>query len=396
MTQDDLPFEGVKVLDLSQGVAGPYCGMHLARNGADVIKVEPTGSGCWSRQLGRPKGDHTAHSVVVNRAKRSLSVDLKTAEGVVIVQRLARECDVLIQNYRVGKIDKFGLDYESVKKSNPELIYLHVTGFGPKGPRADNPATDSVMQAYTGMMSINRGPTGVPQRIEMLAIDFSTGLYAFQAVAAALYKKATKGRGAYLETSLLESALALQEGAMMEAYLQGGTAEPIGAPVGMFKTRDGFMSVNARRDEHFRRLAKLIGKNEWLEDPRYADARARVKHRDELMAVLRPLFETKTSEEWMELLSSIDILKAKVNTYNDLFADPQVQAVDAVRWVENDTLGRVPMATLCGQRPPATGDRLAHAPHLGEHTREILGEMGYGAADVEKLTASGVVACYGG
>jgi len=395
MTQDDLPFEGVKVLDLSQGVAGPYCGMHLARNGADVIKVEPTGSGCWSRQLGRPKGDHTAHSVVVNRAKRSLSVDLKTAEGVAIVQRLAKECDVLIQNYRVGKIDKFGLDYESVRKSNPQVVYLSITGFGPKGPRADQPATDSVMQAYTGMMSINRGPTGLPQRIEMLAIDFSTGLYAFQAVAAALYKKATKGRGTYIQTSLLESALALQEGAMMEHYLQGGAAEPIGMPVGMFKTRDGYMSVNARRDEHFRRLAKLIGKDEWLEDARYVDARARVKHRDDLMAVLRPLFETKTSDEWMELLSSIDILKAKVNTYNDLFADPQVQAVDAVHWVENDTLGRVPMGTLCGQRPPATGDRLSHAPHLGEHTREILGEMGYDAADVERLTASGVVACYG-
>jgi crotonobetainyl-CoA:carnitine CoA-transferase CaiB-like acyl-CoA transferase len=245
------------------------------------------------------------------------------------------------------------------------------------------------------MMSINRGPTGIPQRIEMLAIDFSTGLYAFQAVAAALYKKATKGRGTYIETSLLECALALQEGAMMESYLQGGAGEPIGAPVGMFKTRDGYMSVNARREEHFQRLAKLIGKDEWLADPRYADARSRVKHRDELMAVLRPLFETKTSDEWMELLSSIDILKAKVNTYKDLFADPQVQAVEAVRWVENDTLGRVPMGTICGQRPPATGDRLTHSPHVGEHTREVLGELGYGASEIERLNASGVVACYG-
>ena len=395
MTQEDLPFEGVKVLDLSQGVAGPYCGMHLARHGADVIKVEPTGTGCWSRQLGRPVGDHTAHSVIVNRAKRSLSVDMKTDEGVAIVQRLAMDCDVVIQNYRVGKIDKFALDYESVKKSNPNVIYCSITGFGPKGPRFDQPATDSVMQAYTGMMSINRGPTGVPQRIEMLAIDFSTGLYAFQAVSAALYKKATKGRGTYIETSLLESALALQEGAMMEHYLQGGAAEPIGMPVGMFKTKDGYMSVNARRDEHFRRLAKLIGKEEWLEDPRFADARARVKHRDELMAVLQPLFETKTSAEWMELLSSIDILKAKVNTYEDLFADRQVQAIDAVRWVENDTLGRVPMATICGQRPPATGDRLTHSPHLGEHTREILRELGFDTSDIDRLNASGVVGCYG-
>jgi crotonobetainyl-CoA:carnitine CoA-transferase CaiB-like acyl-CoA transferase len=395
MVEVDLPYSGVKVLDLSQGVAGPYCAMHFARNGADVIKVEPTGSGCWSRQLGRSTGDQTAHSVVVNRAKRSLSVDLKTDEGVAIVQRLARECDVLLHNYRVGKIDKFGLDYESVKKSNPEVIYLYITGFGPRGPLSDQPATDSVMQAYTGMMSVNRGPTGVPQRIEMLAIDFSTGLYATQAVAAALYKKAMKGRGAYIETSLLESALALQEGAMIEHHLQGGAAEPIGMPVGMFKTKDGYMSVNARRDEHFRRFAKLLGKDEWITDPRYADARARVIHRDELMAELRPIFESKTSDEWVTLLASIDILKAKVNTYDDLFADPQVQAIDAVRWVENDTLGRVPMGTIAGQRPPVTGDRLSHSPHVGEHTREILSELGYGAGDIERLSASGVVTCYG-
>lgn len=394
MANDDLPFAGVKVLDLSQGIAGPYCAMHLARNGADVIKVEPPGPGCWSRQLGKPTGDQTAHSVVVNRAKRSLALDLKTEHGVAIVQRLARDCDIFIQNYRVGKIDKFALDYENVKKSNPNVIYLTISGFGPRGPRFDQPATDSVMQAYTGMMSINRGPTGIPQRIELLAIDFTTGLYAFQAVAAALYKKATKGGGAYIATSLLESSLALQEGAMMEAYLQGGAAEPIGMPVGMFKTQDGYMSVNARRDAHFERLAKLLGRDEWLADPRFADARARVKNGDELMAMLRPIFETKTSDEWVELLSTIDILKAKVNTFVDLFSDPQVQAVGAVRWVEDATLGRVPMGNICGQRPPATGDRLAHSPHVGEHTREILQELGYSESDLEKFVAAGAVACY--
>ena len=391
----DLPFDGVKVLDLSQGIAGPYCGMHLARNGADVIKVEPPGAGCWSRLLGKHTGDQTAHSVIVNRAKRSLAVDLKTAEGMAIVQKLAAECDVLIQNYRVGKIDKFKLDYASVQKTNPNIIYLSITGFGASGPLADQPATDSVMQAYTGMMAINRDVNGAPQRIEMLAIDFSTGLYTFQAVAAALYRKAMKGRGAHIETSLLECALALQEGAMMEHHLQGGAAEPIGMPVGMFKTKDGYMSVNARRDEHFKRLCKLLGKDEWLTDPRYTDSGARVKNRAQLMVELRPFFETKTSNEWVELLSGIDILKAKVNTYEDLFADPQVQAMNAVRWVENDTLGRVPMGNICGQQAAASGDNLTHAPHVGEHTRAILGELGYASADIEKLGAAGVVGCHG-
>ena len=394
-THNDLPFEGLKVLDLSQGIAGPYCGMHLARNGADVIKVEPPGAGCWSRLLGKHTGDQTAHSVIVNRAKRSLAVDLKTAEGVAIVQKLAAGCDVLIQNYRVGKIDKFKLDYASVQKTNPNIIYLSITGFGATGPLADQPATDSVMQAFTGLMSINRDVNGAPQRIEMLAIDFSTGLYAFQAVAAALYRKAMKGRGAHIETSLLECALALQEGAMMEQHLQGGAAEPIGMPVGMFKTKDGYMSVNARRDEHFKRLSKLLGKEEWITDPRYADARGRVNNRHELMAELRPYFEQKTSDEWVALLTGIDILKAKVNTYEDLFADPQVQAMNAVRWVENDTLGRVPMGNICGQQAAASGDNLTHAPHVGEHTRAILGELGYASADIEKLGAAGVVGCHG-
>ena len=392
---NDLPFEGLKVLDLSQGIAGPYCGMHLARNGADVIKVEPPGAGCWSRLLGKHTGDQTAHSVIVNRAKRSLAVDLKTAAGVAIVQKLAAGCDVLIQNYRVGKIDKFKLDYASVQKTNPNIIYLSITGFGATGPLADQPATDSVMQAFTGLMSINRDVNGAPQRIEMLAIDFSTGLYAFQAVAAALYRKAMKGRGAHIETSLLECALALQEGAMMEQHLQGGAAEPIGMPVGMFKTKDGYMSVNARRDEHFKRLSKLLGKEEWITDPRYADARGRVNNRHELMAELRPYFEQKTSDEWVALLTGIDILKARVNTYEDLFADPQVQAMNAVRWVENDTLGRVPMGNICGQQAAASGDNLTHAPHVGEHTRAILGELGYASADIEKLGAAGVVGCYG-
>jgi crotonobetainyl-CoA:carnitine CoA-transferase CaiB-like acyl-CoA transferase len=394
MAHDDLPFEAVKVLDLSQGVAGPYCGMHFARNGADVIKLEPPGTGCWSRQLGKAIGDQTAHSVVVHRGKRSLAVDLKSSEGLKIAKKLAAECNVMIQNYRVGKLAKLGLDYDSVAKVNPKIIYVAVTGFGQEGPRRDQPATDSVMQAYTGMMSINRDINGLPQRINMLAIDFSTGLFAFQAAAAALYGQATKGKGKLIETSLLESAMVFQEAAIMESHLQGGKAEPIGMPVGSFKTKDGFMSINARRDPHFKSFCAVIGREEWIDDPRFVGPRERIANRDFLLSEIRPIIETKSSDEWNKLISEADILNAKVQTHLDLFEDTQVLAVNAIRWVEDDTLGRIPMATIPGQPIPETGDRLSHSPHLGEHSEEVLAELGYGAPEIELLKAKGVAGTF--
>ena len=394
MVHDDLPFKGGKVLDLSQGVAGPYCGMHFARNGADVIKLEPPGTGCWSRQLGKAIGDQTAHSVVVNRGKRSLAVDLKAPDGLEIAKKLATECNVMIQNYRVGKLAKLNLDYDSVAKLNPKVVYVAITGFGQKGPRYDQPATDSVMQAYTGMMSINRDINGLPQRINMLAIDFSTGLYAFQAAAAALYGQAMRGKGKLIETSLLESAMVFQEAAIIESYLQGGDAEPIGMPVGSFKTKDGFMSINARRDSQFKSFCTVIGREKWVDDPRFAGPRQRVVNRDYLMSQIRPIIETKTSDEWNKLISEADILNAKVQSHIDLFEDTQVQAVNAIRWVENDTLGRIPMATVAGQPIPETDNRLTHSPHLGEHNDEVLMELGYGTSQIKDLKANGVVGTF--
>ena len=394
MVHDDLPFKGVKVLDLSQGVAGPYCGMHFARNGADVIKLEPPGTGCWSRQLGKAIGDQTAHSVVVNRGKRSLAVDLKAPDGLEIAKKLATECNVMIQNYRVGKLAKLNLDYDSVAKLNPKVIYVAITGFGQKGPRCDQPATDSVMQAYTGMMSINRDINGLPQRINMLAIDFSTGLYAFQAAAAALYGQAMRGKGKLIETSLLESAMVFQEAAIIESYLQGGDVEPIGMPVGSFKTKDGFMSINARRDSQFKSFCTVIGREKWIDDPRFAGPRQRVVNRDYLMSQIRPIIETKTSDEWNKLISEADILNAKVQSHIDLFEDTQVQAVNAIRWVENDTLGRIPMATVAGQPIPETDNCLTHSPHLGQHNDEVLMELGYGTSQIKDLKANGVVGTF--
>ena len=307
VTDKDLPFDGLNVLDLSQGIAGPYCGMLLARNGANVIKLEPPGAGCWSRQLGKSKGDQTAHSVVVHRGKRSLALNLKTSVGVEIAQKLASEADVLLQNYRVGKIDQFGLDYDTVASGNPTIVYASVSGFGNRGARTAQPATDSVMQAYTGIMSINRDVRGMPQRINMLAIDFATGLYAFQAVSAALYKRATKGVGGHIETSLLEASLVFQEAALIDSAMQVGPVEPIGMPVGTFQTADGYMSINARRQKQFEAFAKLVGHPEWVDDQRFCDATARVANGAALLEQITPIIETKPTAEWCAKLVEIDV-----------------------------------------------------------------------------------------
>ena len=386
MTHDDLPFDGVRVLDLSQGVAGPYCAMLLARHGADVVKLEPTGTGCWSRQLGKSVGDQTAHSLVVHRGKRSLSLDLKAKAGVEIARTLANSADIVIHNYRIGKIDRFGLDYETLRKTNPSVVYAWITGFGPRGPHAELPATDSVMQAFTGFMSINRDKDGAPQRVGMLALDFSTGLYAYQAVAAALYRKAMKGKGAFIQTSLLESALVFQEAALIESHLQGGAAEPIGMPVGAVETSNGHMSINARRQPQFERFAKLLGHPEWIADPR-----VRVENGDALMALIRPVMRSRTTDEWCRALTEIDVLHGPINTHHDLFENDQVKAIGALTWVDDPALGRVPMASIAGQPQPATGDRLSRSPSLGAHSREVLRELGFDEARIEALVREGTL-----
>lgn len=391
---DELAFEGLKVFDMSQGVAAPYCGMLLAQNGADVIKMEPHAPGDWSRAMGKPYGDQSASSVILCRGKRSIALDLKKPVGNEIAKRLAAEADVVLQNYRPGVIEKFGLDYDTVRAGNPDVVYLSLTGFGPTGPKAKLPATDSVMQAFTGFMSINRDGEGTPQRINYYAIDVITGLYSFQAVSSALYRRATKGGGKHIRTSLLESALSFQDVKMVEFQLEGPVAEPIGAPVGTFKSKDGHICVNARRDQHFQALCRLLGREELIDDPRYADARSRVANREDLLTIVQDAISTRTTAEWVEALSEYDILNAPVNDYGNLFEEAQVKAVDAVRWVDHDAVGAVPMGNIAGVPAAATDNPRSHSPHIGQHSREILAELGMSDAEVDSLCADGTVAAY--
>lgn len=380
-------FEGIRVFDATQGVAGPHCAMLLAQHGADVVKVEPI-AGDWGRAIGKKHGEHSAYGLSVNRGKRSIALDLKHPEGIAIAQKLAFEADVVLESFRPGVMGRFGLDYASVKAKNTSVVYLSVTGYGQQGPYSNRPVTDSVIQAYSGWMSINRDKDGLPQRISIIAIDVMTGLYAFQAVAPALFLRSRTGEGQYLDVPLAAAAAAFQAGKMIEYQLEGAEPSVLGAPLGTFKTANGFINMNARRDAHFQALCDMIGQPEWKDDPRFTTPEGRIENEAALMAVIRPAMETKTSEEWLTLLEAADILAAKVNDYGDLFDDPQVKAVDQVVWLDQKGFDQpLPVPQIPGQPNIVPDSFLAHVPVPGEQTDEILAEIGYDAERIAALCA---------
>ena len=387
---DDPAFAGLKVLDLSQGVAGPHCGTLLACHGAEVVKLEPL-NGDWGRAIGKRYGDHCAYSLAFNRGKKSLALDLKAEAGREIAFRLAEEADVVLQNYRPGVIDRLGLGYAAVAERNPSVVYLSITGFGASGPKANLPATDSVIQAYSGLMSINRDAAGMPQRIGILAIDIMTGLYAFQAVAPALYRRAARGVGAHIETSLTEAVGAFQAAKMIEYALEGLDSGVLGVPVATFEAADGWINVNGRRDPHFAAMCGLLGLPELADDPRFATVPARFENAELLMPMLRRKVKAWRVADLAKALDEADVLNAPVNDYGDYFADPHVQAIEALSWVEFDGIGRLPIPRLVGFGPSRQGDPRLEAPGIGEHSAELLAGLGYTAADVARLAEQGAV-----
>ncbi len=280
----DAPFAGLKVIDLSQGIAGPYCAMLLAQHGAEVIKVEGIGEGDWARTLGTRYGSHSAYSIIGNLGKKSIAVDLKTAAGKQVLWRLLEGADVFLEGFRPGAIRRLGFDYDTVAAREPRLLYLSISGFGQSGPLAERPAMDPVLQAYTGLMIENRGDDGIPHRVPVIVVDMSTALYAFQALSAALYARRDETRGRYIEASLMQAATALQSIRLMACHLEGGTMRPGGAPGGVFRIADGWMSIVAINDRDWRALCAAMQMPALADDPRFATPAARLAESDALYA----------------------------------------------------------------------------------------------------------------
>jgi crotonobetainyl-CoA:carnitine CoA-transferase CaiB-like acyl-CoA transferase len=387
---DNGAYEGLRVVDLSQGVAGPHCGMLFALHGADVVKVEPP-EGDWGRAIGKRHGDFSAYGVAFNRGKRSVAVDLRRPEGRDVAARLAARADVVIENNRPGVLARHELDYARVRETNPDVIYVSVTGFGQEGPNRDLPATDSILQAYSGLMAVNRDAAGMPQRISVLVIDVVTGLYAHQAAATALYRRATRGGGRQLAVSLMDAIGAVQAGKMIEHHLEGEHGQPGGVPVATFETAEGYLTINARRDPHFVSLCGVLGLPELAQDPRFATGTARLAHEALLMPLLRERVKTWSIRDLEAALKAADVLHAPVNDYRRYWDDAHVAATGAVAWVEHPEVGRIPLHRIPGLPQPRPGTAAARSPAIGEHTREVLGNIGLTPAAIDALEAAGVV-----
>ncbi len=386
-----MPLEGVKVFDATQGVAGPHSTMLLAQHGAEVTKLEPL-DGDWGRTLGKTYGDQCAHSVVFNRGKKSLAMDMKNKAAREVAFRLASEADVVVESFRPGVMARFGIGYEQVKAVNPEVIYLSVTGFGQQGPYNRLPVTDSVIQAFSGWMSINRDTSGTPQRIGMIAIDVMTGLYAYQAISSALLRKFRFGKGAYIDCSLMQSAAAFQSAKVMEYYLEGGAPQVLYVPVGTMRTADGFINVTAMREHHYVSLCKVLGRGDLAGDPRYSTREKRIEREVELMPIVRAEFLKRTTAEWAEALTEAGVMNAPVSTYDHFLADEHVRTVESVSWMEHPGMpGALPLSNIPGLAKVGSNEVLDTAPHIGEHSREILLREGWTPAQVEELIAAGAV-----
>ncbi len=385
----EAPYRGIRVLDFGQGIASPYCAMLLGVYGADVIKVEPP-EGDWSRYLGTTYGNHTTLSAVYNRGKRSLCLDLKDARGIGIAKRLARESDVLIEGFRPGVAARLGLGYETLKADNPGLIYLSISGFGQTGPYARRPGSDSVAQAFSGLVSINMGEDRIPHRVGTTISDVVTGVYAFQAIATTLFARAATGTGRWIDVNLAQSTAALLGHKVAEYVLEGGAPRALNVPAGTYRTSDGWLMVTLVNEPQYKRLCAAIGRGDLAADPRFLDFARRADEADSLIPQLREIFKEETTEAWLTRLHAGDGIAERILNPGQWLKNAHVEATKSA--VRQDTPG---VGAVYSPRTPGIAslseDGLRPAPDVGQDSRDLLREAGYDSGEIDALLAAGVV-----
>lgn len=386
------PFAGLRVCDVAQGIAGPHAAMLLAQYGADVIKIEGL-DGDWVRNMGgRIAGDQSAQSLTNNRGKRSVALDLKHPRGVEIAKQIAARSDVFTQSFRPGVIERLGLGYDVIKALKPDVIYLTISGFGQTGPLASKPATDAILQGFSGLQSITRDVDDVPQRVGMAIIDFLTGLYAFQAVSTALYARAGGAGGKLVEVSLMDSAIAVQAGQFIRAHVQGGQPPANGVPVGTFRTADGWMNLAANRPDSFGKVCDALGLDALKADPGLDTHQKRVYQSARINAAIAPKLKEKPTAEWLTFFEKVDILCTRVNEYDDVLKDGHINAVGTFAWVDQPGVGSIPVPNPPGPARLAADDPRGVSPAVGRDTRAVLRELGLADSEIDGLAADKAIA----
>ena len=384
------PYEGLRVVDLSQGVAGPYCAMLLARQGADVIKVEPL-DGDWSRMLAPVYGDNSAFSIGANIGKRSIAVDLKSDAGREIVERLLPDADIFLEGFRPGVIDRLGFSYDRLAALNETLIYVSISGFGQEGPLRNKPAMDPVLQAFTGFMAENKGQDGIPHRTPTIINDMSTALYAQQAVAAALYARRDEARGRRINVSLMEASANLQTIRMMSGYRDGPYKASM-APNGVFDTAEGSIQIVVIRDHDFLKLCEVLDLEALAEDSRFSTRDGRRTNSEALYNAVRERLATKPAAHWRDGLTEAGLQNEILQTYEEFVRHPHTEATGLISWMTqpgSDEPWAMPNVPGLPRLDPDAPQDIA--PRNGQHSREILTELGYGQSDIDTLASDGVI-----
>jgi len=398
MTPFPLALDGVRVIDLSRVIAGPWCGALLSDLGADVVKVEDTGAGDESRTWPPHKDGEAAAYLLFNRNKRAMTLDLKTPVGVEVVKALTRTADVVIENFRTGTMEGFGLGYHVLGAENPRLIYCSVSAFGRTGPRKDSPGYEALMQAFSGIMSITGEPGGQPVRAGVSFLDLSTGILCALGVCAALLQRNFTGVGQRVDGSLLETAVSLlafhAEGYLLTGALPRalGSGHPSLSPYRNFKCNDGqWIFIAAANDRFWGKLARALGLDAMATDPRFAKNQDRVKHRAELESILEQTIGARDREPLLKVLEEADVPATPVNTVDQVMNDPQTAERGIVQRVAHPTLGEIPVVgTPLHFSRMSPGVRRA-APLRGQHTDEILAEVGYSPTRIQALRDKKVV-----
>ena len=383
------PYRGLRVLDFGQGIASPYCAMLLGVYGADIIKVEPP-EGDWSRFLGTTYGNHTTLSAVYNRGKRSLCLDMKHKDGISIARRLAKDCDVLIEGFRPGVAARLGIGYEALSRENPGLVYLSVSAFGQSGPYSKRPGSDSVAQAFSGLVSINVGNDKTPHRVGHTISDVVTGVYAFQAIATTLFARAAVGTGRWIDVNLCQSTAALLGHKVAEHILEGGAPRALNVPAGSYQTTDGWMMVTLVNEPQYKRLCAAIEREDLAGDPRFADFASRADSADALISQLREVFLTRPTDAWLSRLHAADIIAERILDPGEWLRNSHVEATKAA--VCQDTPGVGPVYSP--RTPGIAGlseDSLCAAPDIGQDSVAVLTEAGLDRDAINGLIASGAV-----